>query len=183
MNIDNEDEDPYDFLMDPEMLSYIESLRDKFSLDEDLDPKEFIYKIEMEIETGNITDKQHFALEELKKGLLLEMLEPLQIEVDIDTEDIDSEEDEEAYYLNDQIQKEKFSPRFKDDTNEDGKEEYFQININDPHSQIFKGRSQAEIVDEIKTQYYFNAQNNPKIKRINSIESEQDSKENTSKTP
>lgn len=184
INTDENFEDPYDFLIDPEILAYIETLRDKFMLDEDLDPKEFIFKIDQEIETGNLTDKQHYALIELKKGLLTEMLEPLQIEGDID-----SEEDDESYYLSNKIQSRKISPRFQNEIldlqegNFEEKEEFLNRKINDPSSQKIKNSKQTEIIDHTKTEYYFNAQNKDGLNRIHSLESEQDSKGSTNKTP
>lgn len=60
------DDDSYEYIVDKEILDYIESLRDKFDLDSIQTTKEFIDRINQELDSPELTEKQFYALQELK---------------------------------------------------------------------------------------------------------------------
>ena len=188
-------EEDFEYLFDKETLKYIESLKDKLDIDDDMDPQEFLRRIQMEINNPNITKKQKMALEELKKGLLDDLGQtPLELESEVENGFEDSEEDveltaaEKQYLMYHHLQKnpEITAGGFKNlmiDTEEQDSYHDLSRGYNPPYphqNAVVKNFRQAEIIDSMKPQYYFNAKNKS---RPTYQESEVDSKESTSKTP
>lgn len=71
---ENEDllEEGEDFVFDRDVIEYIDSLKDKFQLDQMQTAKEFIDRINDELNEGDITESQYQALVELRKGIISE---------------------------------------------------------------------------------------------------------------
>lgn len=188
-------EDDFEYLFDKETLKYIESLKDKLDIDDDMDPQEFLRRIQMEINNPKITKKQRMALEELKKGLLDDLGQtPLELESDVDNGFEDSEDDleltaaEKQYLMYHHLQK---NPEFTEasfnklmiETDDHDSYNDLSLGYNPPHphqNAVIRGFKHAEIIDSMKPQYYFNAKNKSKP---HFQESDVDSKESTSKTP
>lgn len=185
------EEDPYDILYDKEMLWYIESLKEKFDLSDELDPREFIKKIDIELSEGKINEKQRFALKELKRGLQMELEQtPIEIDGDLDYESEESNDltpDESQYMIYNQINDDAFNPQFESVfgtyENQDDFEYYNEVNKKNNKQPVSNGSRQAEIIDYMKPQYYFNSKNTTGIEQLRINDSDQDSKESTSKTP
>jgi hypothetical protein len=173
------------------MLWYIESLKDKFDLSDELDPREFIKKIDIELSEGKIDEKQKFALKELKRGLQIELEHtPIEIDGDLDYESEESNDltpDQSQYLIYNQINDNAFNPQFESvfgtyENHEDFDYSNEMDNKNDRQIAT-KGSRQAEIIDYMKPQYYFNSKNTTGIEQLRINDSDQDSKESTSKTP
>jgi hypothetical protein len=171
----DEDEDAYDMLFDKEMLLYIESLKDKFDLNDELDPREFIKKIDTEIGEGKINDKQIFALQELKRGLQMELEHtPIEIEGELDYESDDSDScihGESQYLIYNQINDVAFNPQVdsvfgKYENQDDASHGYSdKLNGSNDKQALMRGFEHAG------------------IEQLRRNDSDQDSKESASKTP
>jgi hypothetical protein len=188
-------EEDFEYLFDKETLKYIESLKDKLDIDDDMDPQEFLRRIQLEINNPKITKKQKMALEELKKGLLDDLGQnPLELESEVENDFLDSEDDveltaaEKQYLMYHHLQK---NPEFTANNLDrlmietDDQDSYQDLSqgysLPYPNQNtVIRGFKQAEIMDSMKPQYYFNAKNKS---RTNYQESEIESKESTSKTP
>lgn len=205
-------DDEWEIIFDKETIRYIESLKDKFGFENEIDPHEFIHKIGQELVHGKLTQKQRHTLEELKRGLLEDLAQtplPLENDEEIDYSD-ESEGDEltpaeRQYLIYQQLQNSKLDKNtvnYKNDLRlalmehlpkgyevEDFEEDeeahgYPQISPNKiHHNALIRGMKQAEIIDSMKPQYYFNTKSNQSLHQLYLNESEQDSKESTSKTP
>lgn len=161
-------------------MKYIESLKDKFGLEGEIDPYEFLHKIQLELESKKLTHKQRFALEELKRGLQEDLGQtPIELEGEGEIEYLDESEDsmeltpaEQQYFLYQQMQHNAFSPDIRninlpnfcqnEEDYEDVKEG-FMPGFNPQKHTIIKGFKQAEIIDSMKPQYYFNAKNKSNV--------------------
>ena len=160
---------------------------------------------------GKLTQKQRHTLEELRRGLLEDLAQtpiPLDDDEEIDYSD-DSNSDEltpaeRQYLIYQQLQNNKLGnvANYKNDLRlalmehlpkgvevEDFEEDdedhgYPQASLNKINNNaLIRGMKQAEILDSMKPQYYFNTKNNNALHQLYINESEQDSKESTSKTP
>jgi hypothetical protein len=84
-----------ELLFDKEIIEYIESLKDKLEIEENLDAQEFINRIQNEIYNPELSPKQRLALEELKKGLLQDIGQyPLQLEAEGEYDYFEDSEDD-----------------------------------------------------------------------------------------
>ena len=80
-------DDESEILFDKETIRYIEKLKDKFGFDGDIDPYEFIQKIQWELNKGVKNEKQRLALEELKRWMLEDLAQwPIPIDEGNDNE-------------------------------------------------------------------------------------------------
>lgn len=205
-------EDESEFLFDKETIKFIEGLRDEFGFEGDIDPYEFLQKIQNELNNGVVSEKQRMALEELKRWILEDLAQcPIPLDELNENEYFDeSEESEEispeSHYslfsqMNKNIQAEQIK-NYKDDlkfalwgNNSNSSKNYFNVeNFDNEYSNIYQKLSseidlkhnlrQVEIVDSLKPQFYFNANKNKfDLEKMRMQDSDQDSKESTSKTP
>jgi hypothetical protein len=161
-------------LFDEEMLIYIESLKDKFDLNDELDPREFIKKIDTEIGEGKVNDKQIFALQELKRGLQIEIGHPpIEIEGELEYESDESDScipGDNQYLIYNQINDVAFNPQidsvFGKYENHDDASHGYSDGLNGNNKQaLMRGFGHAG------------------IEQLRRNDSDQDSKESASKTP
>lgn len=205
-------DDESEYMFDQETIKYIQSLRDKFGFKGEIDPHEFLQKIQNELNQGVESSKQREALEELKHALQ-EELGQTPIELDQEDEidcfeenegegeltpeerefllyqhfhgdhpenDIDYKNDLKAALYDNYTQDVHFEG-YKDSTEQiNPKETNFRVGPVPSTKAPFK---QAEIIDSMKPQYYFNAKNKSLGHHLHLQDSGEDSKENTSKTP
>ncbi|CAI2359574.1 unnamed protein product [Moneuplotes crassus] len=92
-------DDLYEYIIDQEILDYVDSLRDKFNLSAIKTTKEFIDRINQELLNPDLNPKQFFALQELKREFLCDLEEPPIMNGDIDADQAFSIEDDEAQVL------------------------------------------------------------------------------------
>lgn len=177
----------------------------KVFIEPDIDPHEFLKKIQQELNSNNLTSKQRRGLEDLKRSIqedLGQTMIELEGDPEIDYSDESNESDEltpaeQQYLLYHHLQKEGYQfdirhldlPMFAneeqvEDFDEDmGKGFSPDFGVKQPQKAMMKGFRQAEIIDSMKPQYYFNAKNKSNPQRIYINDSDIDSKESTSKTP
>lgn len=195
-------DDESEFLFDKNIMNYIEGLKQKYDLEGDIEPDVFLSKIESELKDGTQTSKQRAALEELKKGLQDEVLnEPITLDSDQDLDDSEDGDEltpeEEQFLLMHQLQNnpDAFSQNYKTDLKLALAQHYPVNQVEDYDEDI----SAQALNNPDLTQFDFNKpsvkiypsqlnipNSKPDVenKRIfNLAESENDSKESTSKTP
>ena len=96
-------DDESELLFNADILKYIENLKFKYKLADDIDPYEFLSKIQIELDQELLTVKQKAVLEELKRDLKDEIwANPIELDCDDEQEDSnDSNQltEEEQRYL------------------------------------------------------------------------------------
>lgn len=94
-----------EFLFDKDIIMYIGQLKEKYKLEGEIDPHDFLHKIQLELNLGTQNSKQKSALEEIKRSLQEEIYShPIELEND-DIDSLDESNDlndltpEEQQYL------------------------------------------------------------------------------------